>query len=332
MIWKIAKKELLLNLVTFKFTVGTILCVVLMAVFTFILLKDYQQRLEYYNQAVADDAAELRKARVYKNIRPIIYRRPEVLSIFSEGLEKRLGNSVKIDLENVPEIKSKYLEKNPLLVIFPTLDISLIFEIMLSILALMIAYDTVSGEREQGTLKLILSGTISRHQILIGKLWAGMITLVIPITIAFMVVLLILCLPPSVKLKDSDWAAITMMYVVSLIYISAIYNFGIFISCSTKKSATSLMFVLLFWIILALLIPNISISLAREFCVPEPIEKTDKQVAARHEAKRPYVRCCSVRGFKAGWSIRVRSAAALPEGRGGTSWLNWPRHQSCKSR
>ncbi len=280
MIWKIAKKELLLNLVTFKFTVGTILCVVLMAVFTFILLKDYQQRLEYYNQAVADDAAELRKARVYKNIRPIIYRRPEVLSIFSEGLEKRLGNSVTIDLENVPEIKSKYLEKNPLLVIFPTLDISLIFEIMLSILALMIAYDTVSGEREQGTLKLILSGTTSRHQILIGKLWAGMITLVIPITIAFMVVLLILCLPPSVKLKDSDWAAITMMYVVSSIYISAIYNFGIFISCSTKKSATSLMFVLLFWIILALLIPNISISLAREFCVPEPIEKTDKQVAA----------------------------------------------------
>ena len=33
MIWKIAKKELLLNLITFKFAIGTILCVVLMAVF-----------------------------------------------------------------------------------------------------------------------------------------------------------------------------------------------------------------------------------------------------------------------------------------------------------
>jgi ABC-type Na+ efflux pump permease subunit len=118
MVWTITKKEYLLNLMTFKFAVGTILCVVLMAVFTSILLKDYQQRLENYNQAVADDAAELRKARVYKNIKPNIYRRPEVLSIFNEGLEKRLGGSVKIDLENVPEIKSKYLEKNPLLVIF----------------------------------------------------------------------------------------------------------------------------------------------------------------------------------------------------------------------
>jgi ABC-type transport system involved in multi-copper enzyme maturation permease subunit len=251
-----------------------------MAVFMSVLLKDYQQRLESYNQAVADDAAALRKARVYKNIKPIIYRRPELLSVFSEGLEKRVGNAARIDVENVPEMKSQYAEKNPLLVIFPTLDISLIFKIVLSILALLIAYDTVSGEREQGALKLTLSGTASRHQVLIGKLLAGLTTLIIPITIAFIVALLILNSSPNVNLNTSDWAAITMMYVVSLIYISVLYNFGLLVSCLTKKAAASLMFVLLFWIILALLIPNISVSMAREFCVPEPAEKTDRQVAA----------------------------------------------------
>ncbi len=280
MIWKIAKKEFLLNLMTFKFAVGTILCVVLMAVFTSILLKDYQQRLENYNQAVADNAAELRKARVYRNIKPIIYRRPEVLSIFGEGLEKRLANAVKIDVGNVPEIESEYAEKNPLLVIFPTLDISLIFEIVLSILALLIAYDTISGERERGTLKLMLSGTAARHQVLTGKLLAGLTTLIIPITMAFIVVLLILCFSPNVNLSGADWVALTMMYIVSLICISALYNFGLLCSCLTKKSTTSLMFVLLFWIILALLIPNISIALAREFCAPEPTAKTERQVAA----------------------------------------------------
>ena len=44
MIWKIAKKEFLLNLMTFKFAVGTIVCVVLTAVFMPILAKDYQRR------------------------------------------------------------------------------------------------------------------------------------------------------------------------------------------------------------------------------------------------------------------------------------------------
>jgi len=46
MIWKIAKKEFLLNLMTFKFAVGTIVCVVLMAVFMPILAKDYEERLK----------------------------------------------------------------------------------------------------------------------------------------------------------------------------------------------------------------------------------------------------------------------------------------------
>jgi len=289
MIYKIAKKEILLNLMTFKFTVGTIICVVFTGVFTSILLKDYQQRLENYNRAVADDVAELRTAKVYKNIGPVIYRRPEALSVFSEGLEKQLSNSVKIDFENIPEIESKYAENNPLLVIFSTLDISLIFKIVLSILALLIAFDAISGERQRGTLKLMLAGTAGRHQVLAGKLLAGLITLFIPITMSFIVALLILCLLPNINLSTSDLAVLTVMYVVSLVYISALYNLGLLVSCLTKEPTTSLMFVLLFWIILALLIPNISVSLAGEFCGPGSTEKTDRQVAAlKTEFNRKY--------------------------------------------
>jgi hypothetical protein len=53
------KKEFLLNMMTFKFAVGTILCVVLMAVFMPVLATDYQQRLKTYNKNVADNEAEL---------------------------------------------------------------------------------------------------------------------------------------------------------------------------------------------------------------------------------------------------------------------------------
>ena len=68
MIWKIAKKEFLLNLLTFKFAVGTILCVVLMAVFMPVLVNDYQQRLKDYNANVAANEAELLKVKVYNLI------------------------------------------------------------------------------------------------------------------------------------------------------------------------------------------------------------------------------------------------------------------------
>ena len=86
-------------------------------------------------------------------------------------------------MDNIPEISAAAAKGNPYLSIFPLFDASLIFKIVISILALLIAYDVVSGEREQGTLKLIVSGTISRSQILVGKLIAGLETLAIPITI-----------------------------------------------------------------------------------------------------------------------------------------------------
>jgi ABC-type transport system involved in multi-copper enzyme maturation permease subunit len=278
MIWKIAKKEFLLNLMTFKFAVGTTLCAVLMAVFMPILAKDYQRRLGQYNEAATANEAELRKVKVYKNITPTVYRRPSVLSVFNEGLEKRLGNSAKIEFESVPEINMALSEDNPFLSIFPAMDVSLIFKIVVSILALLVAYDVISGERERGTLKLILSGTLPRYQILLGKLLAGLITLAIPITIAFIIGVLILEFSPMVDLNGSDWARVGLVYIASLIFIAAMYNLGLLFSCLTRKSAISLMWVLLFWVVFVVIIPNISIRLSNQIHPLQPREMVDSQV------------------------------------------------------
>jgi ABC-type transport system involved in multi-copper enzyme maturation permease subunit len=283
MIWKIAKKEFLLNLMTFKFAVGTILCVVLMVVFMPVLIREYQKRLGQYSVDVAANEAELRKVKVFRSITPTIYRPPNVLSVFSEGLEKRLGNSAEINPcnvklaeynpPNVYEIKTIPTETNPLLSIFPVLDISLIFEIVISVMALLVAYDTISGERENGTLKLILSNTVSRSQVLLGKVVAGLITLLVPVTIAFITGLLILLLFPMVNLTETDWLRIGLMYFVSLVFTSVMYNIGMLFSCIARKSAISLMLGLFLWIIFVALIPNGSIYLASSL---RPIELTEK--------------------------------------------------------
>ena len=110
MIWKIAKKEFLLNLMTFKFSVGTILCVVLMAVFMPVLVNDYQQRLKGYNENVAANEAELRKVKVYKNITPIVYRPPNVLSVFSGGIDNQLDSSEKVGINGASEVRMETSE------------------------------------------------------------------------------------------------------------------------------------------------------------------------------------------------------------------------------
>jgi len=275
MIWKIAKKEFLLNLMTFKFAVGAVACVVLTAVFMPILAADYRQRLQTYSRNVADNEAELRTVKVYRNITHTIYRPPAVLSAFSAGLEKQLVGSANIELDKVPELSVTERKGNPYLPILAVFDESLIFKIIVSILALLVAYDAVSGEREQGTLKLMLSGTVARYQVLLGKLVAGLVTLGVPVTITFAVGLVVLLSYPMVAFGSSDWARVGLMFVASLAFTAAMYQLGLLFSCLAKRSAISMVLGLFIWIIFAIVIPNASVQLATQVRPLESQEQRD---------------------------------------------------------
>jgi ABC-type transport system involved in multi-copper enzyme maturation permease subunit len=280
MIWKIAKKEFLLNVITFKFAVGTIICVVLTAIFVPILAKDYQQRLRTYHENVARNEAELREVKVYMNITPTIFRLPSMLSVFSEGLEKRIGESVTIELDKVPEMKAAAAQGNPYQAIFAVFDTLLIFKIVIGVLALLVAYDAISGERERGTLKLVLSGTTRRYEVLLAKLMAGLLVLVVPVTIVFILGLIILLSFPLVDLTGSDWVRIGLMYLASLVFTSVMYNMGLLFSCLTKRSSISLVLGLFLWIIFAVVIPNGSVYLAAEMRQLQSPEKKEAQIMA----------------------------------------------------
>ncbi len=290
MIWKIAKKEFLLNLMTFKFAMGTILCMVLMAVFVPILAKDYQQRLKIYNDNIARNEAELRKVKVYKNITPTIYRLPALLSVFSAGLEKQLGDSARIELGSIPEVDAAPTGDNLYLSIFTVLDASLILKIVLSLLAILIAYDSISGEKERGTLRLVLANRTARHQVLLGKLLAGIVTLIVPATIAFVVGILIVELSPMADLTWSDWTRIGLMYLASLIFISAMYNIGLLFSCLANRPAISLILGLFFWVVCVVVIPNGSLYVATRIQPLEPKAKTDERIASlRSELRKLWI-------------------------------------------
>jgi ABC-type transport system involved in multi-copper enzyme maturation permease subunit len=276
MIWKIARKDLLLNLMTFKFLVGTIVCVVLTAVLMPVLLGDYQRRWKEYHANVAADEAELRAAKVYDNVMSNrrIYRPPTVLSVFSKGIESQVSDSVGIDSHSIPELHGGAVAANPYLAILQSLDLSLLYRTVLSLLAVLIACDAISGERIAGTLMLTASGTVARHQMLLGKTLAGLLTLAVPLTMAFLVAILMLSFSPAVSLATLDWVRMGIMYVASLLFILAVFNGGLLISCSTRYPGTSLMLGLFLWIVAAMIVPNAGGYLAAQIRPLEPMGPT----------------------------------------------------------
>jgi ABC-type transport system involved in multi-copper enzyme maturation permease subunit len=252
-------------------------------VFMPILAADYRQRLELYNKNVAGNEAELRKAVVYRSIRHTIYRQPAVLSAFSAGLEKQLAGSAQIELEKVPELSVTQRGGNPYTPILAVFDQSLVFKIIISILALLVAYDMVSGERERGTLKLVLSGTIARHQLLLGKLVAGLITLSVPVIITFVVGLVVLLSYPMVALSGPDWVRVGLMFVASLAFTAVMYQLGLLFSSIARRSAISMVLGLFIWIVFAIVIPNASVHLATRLRPLESQEKRDSRMKSLNE-------------------------------------------------
>ncbi len=278
MTWRIARKELLSNLLTLRFSVGTLLFLVLAVLFTYVLLGEYQQRLENHDGFVSTNSDELRQLMTYQNMKPTIYRPPELLAIFSKGVSENMGNSARITIGEVPEIESAVDSKNPYLAVFPVLDVALIFKLVVSVLAILVAYDVISGEREDETLKLMLSNSVPRHQVLFGKFIGGMITLAIPIAIGFLMLSLILEFSPTVELRRGDWTRIGLMFVVSLIMVSVLFNLGLFLSSVTRRASDTLMLLLFLWVLFLLVIPNVSVYLAARIRPIESREKIDSQV------------------------------------------------------
>ena len=79
-----------------------------------------------------------------------------------------------------------------------------ISSVLLSLLAVVLGFDGICGERERGTLKQLLTNPIPRAHVVLGKLVGGVISLCVPLT-SFLLCLLIVVANDDVVLSADDW-------------------------------------------------------------------------------------------------------------------------------
>jgi len=274
MIWMIAKRELFSNIITFRFLVGLILCLVLITASTFVLTMDYMVRLDSYNNNVRRHTDVVKSIKIHSQIGMMSNgadRPPSPLGFLCMGSDRELGNTIdRISYREVPREAAGQGGGNQLMNVFPSLDVTLIIQVILSLLAVLLAYDAISGERERGTLAVVLSNSVPRHHVLLGKLLGGMISITLPLVagtlVGLLVVLIFGAIVPgssSVALDGSAWARIGLVFLCSLLYLSAIFMMGLLVSARTRRSATSLVILLFIWVVSVMLLPNMGPYVAR---------------------------------------------------------------------
>ena len=164
MLASLISRELLNNLMTFRFAAAIFIILLLVVANTIVLINDYEGRLDSHNDSVNMHKRQLQEKKTYSAGNVHIDRPPNPLSIFNVGFDKQLGNEVRVAPVFVPSLwdAQNHGSSNPLMDMFASMDIAFIFEVILSLLALIFAYDAFAGEYETGTLRLVLTHPVRR--------------------------------------------------------------------------------------------------------------------------------------------------------------------------
>ena len=253
MLKSIISKEILLNLLSYKFSIIIILSTILILVSIFVMYRDYCLALENY---------EILRM---KSEGPVVVIPPTPLGIFARGLDENLCRSYGSGLSGQISVSSKQQSVNNIFKLFTALDLLYVIKIILSLCATLFAFDIVSGEKEIGTLRQSLSCSLKRPILIIGKWIGGFISFILPFFIAVLLGTILVTLSPMVDINARNWLKLGLFLLSSVIYLAVFFSLGLLISCLTHRSSTSLVISLFVWTILVFLIPNLGNILARQF-------------------------------------------------------------------
>ncbi|MFC1526239.1 ABC transporter permease [Candidatus Latescibacterota bacterium] len=254
------RKELLDHLLSLRFAMACIICPVVILSSVFILARDYRDASQDYHTNVVMHRDQLEEIRFphQLTIDGMVVDKPlNPIKVFFSGVDENHTASVRVGGFGAPEIQADF-EKNPVSLLFPIMDLTFVAGIIMSLLAIAFSYDAFSGEKELGTLKVVMSYSVPRDLLLFSKWIGGCVALLVPFLLSVLLGLVLSLMFPEVDLSGDDWQALALAIGGVIVYLSTIYALGLFVSARTSLASTSITVLLLVWVVVVLIFPNLS--------------------------------------------------------------------------
>ena len=259
MLRDILRKEILENIQSLRFVLSLLLIVSVFITSGLAFVSKYRQEVQDYRNGtnrnasgLSEHAGNLIELAFY---RQTIWRSPKVLELCAEGFEKSLPNRFDANVFTIeyPEVRSR---SNFMLPRFSDADWTFVISFILSFVALLLTYDSICGEKESGTLSMMLSKPIPRDKVLLGKYVGAMLALGIPLLLGLLMNLLIVSFSDEVVIRAGEWLKILAIVLLSFLYLSVFLLLGMLVSSRTRRSSSSMVILLLLWVGLVILIPS----------------------------------------------------------------------------
>ncbi len=264
MIWHIFRKELAENIISYRFVILTGLLLVLMVVSLLVSYGDYRIRMEDFtiNRPQPNSSNVM--------IPPTPY------SIFAKGVDAQLTRLHYLKFSGI-EIQPVEQSVNRLFSLFIVPDMLFVVRVMLSLIALLFAFDAIVGEKEGGTLRLALASGGGRAALFFGKLLGRFALVFVPFAILFGTESAIVSLLPDVQVSAGYWPRVIFLLAASSLYVFVFSALGLFLSAVVHRSTSAMALGIAAWILLIFVVPQMGMTVASSAAAVPPSERVEMQ-------------------------------------------------------
>jgi ABC-type transport system involved in multi-copper enzyme maturation permease subunit len=279
----IVNKEIQETLTSSRFVFTFLLCTILVLLSVFMGITAFREEQKEYSAAIALNKENINRAKsdvTLANLGIKVNRPSQVLSSIVTGISEASGRVATVTYVNDPSLVDSKYDSSPIFSIFGAFDLAFIVKTVLSLLAILYSYDLIAGEKERGTLRLILSNSVPRDTLLLGKMLGGAISLLVSLIIPLVSGILILLVYPNIHISEQDGLRIVLIFLLFLLYLLVYFALGLFVSAHSSTSSSSLLILLFVWVAFVTLVPKVSILAAAQL---RPI-KSIHEITAQKDA------------------------------------------------
>ncbi|HEX6085965.1 MAG TPA: ABC transporter permease subunit [Thermoanaerobaculia bacterium] len=298
------RKEVLLQLLSSRFVFSVVIGTLLLTGSSWVLLHDHGDDVRSYRQFEAEHARQIGSYETGADTPlgalsmggRIVDRRPPELAFLISGVYRALPKSFWLSNFDGPTPETN-LVGNRLRELFAAVDFRFVVGVIFSLLALLLSYDAINGERQSGTLKLTLTNPVSLRTFLFAK-WASLnAVLAIAFLLAFLLSLGLALFSPAVSLSGAGMLRLALIAAISLLYLAVFVTLGLLVSTIFRDPYPAVSAALLVWVLLVYVIPGAA-----------------PYLAAMREPEPDYVRTATARQDRLGYDYREIRKSYLARG------------------
>lgn len=279
---KIAAKQILESLLDLKFLFVAAIVLAAFAANGFFYSEKIAHERGDWQELVNKNLADLGDK--HENLQKVsdfwqrVTRPVSKLSFVADDGAIRMPNLVNVNAFMIQGIErqSRDNEQIPLI---PAFDWCFIVGVLMTLLALLLGYDTICGEKRDGTLRLVLSNPVSRLSLFLGKYIGLLLIISMTLLIGCVTSVAILVFNGILALNEQIVMALLWAFLLSISCLSLFLLLAMAVSGIVSRPAVSLVVVTTAWVIIIIAIPGLARMVAEQsVTVPSPYE-IDKSIS-----------------------------------------------------